>query len=67
VNESPAATAPRSPVQNLLDEVDMIVIGVMVPDGNGGVMPCPIELDNEVKAHIKDQIRSAYATGRTHA
>jgi hypothetical protein len=66
MTDSPTATAPRSPVQNLLDEVDGIVIGLPVPDGGGGVIIHPVELDDEVKAHIKDLIRSAYATGVTH-
>jgi hypothetical protein len=66
VTDSPTATAPRSPVQNLLDEVDVIQIGVPVPDGYGGAMVYPVELDDEVKNHIKDLIRSAYATGRAH-
>ena len=64
MSENPTATAPRSPVQNLLDEADQIITGFPVPDGNGGVNVYPVELDDEVKNHIKDLIRSAYATGR---
>jgi hypothetical protein len=66
VNDCPAATAPRSPIQNLLDEVDAIVVGVYVPDGYGGNMVRPVEPDDEFKNHVKDLIRSAYATGRNH-
>lgn len=55
--------AERHPIQNLLDDVDGIVIGIPVPDGYGGRMVHPMELDEEVKSHIKDLVRSAYATG----
>ena len=58
--------AEKHPIQNLLDEVDGIVIAVPVHDGNGGVTIYPVELAEEVKSHIKDLVRSAYATGRTH-
>jgi hypothetical protein len=56
--------AERHPIQNLLDEVDEIIIGIPVHDGYGGTTVRPLELDDEVKAHIRDMIRSAYATGR---
>ena len=55
--------AERHPLQNLLDEVDGIVIDVPVNDGYGGRMIHPVELDDEVKNHLRDMLRSAYATG----
>jgi len=67
VTEQPTATAPRSPIQNLLDEVDMLVVGIPVADAAGEVTFHPFVPDDEVKNHIKDQIRSAYATGKVHA
>jgi hypothetical protein len=63
VSENPVTAAERHPIQNLLDEVDEIIIGVPVPDGNGGVAFVPAGLDIEVKNHIKDMIMSGYATG----
>jgi hypothetical protein len=63
LSENLVTAAERHPIQNLLDEVDGIIIGVPVPDGSGGAIVHPVELDDEVKNHIKDQIRSAYATG----
>jgi len=55
--------AERHPIQNLLDEVDGIIIGIPVSDGQGGTMIHPIGLDDDVKEHVRDLIRSAYATG----
>jgi hypothetical protein len=55
--------AERHPIQNLLDEVDRLIIGVPSPDGYGGVSIQSVELDDELKAHVKDQLMSAYATG----
>jgi hypothetical protein len=49
----------------LLDEVDRLIIGVPSPDGYGGTSMQPVELDDELKNHIKDQLMSAYATGVT--
>lgn len=54
----------RHPIQNLLDDVDGIIIGIPVPDGYGGTHVHPVELDDDVKAHLKDMLISAYATGR---
>lgn len=67
MSESPVAAAERHPIQGLLDEVDLIVIGVPVPDGNGGAMIHPMELDDELKAYLKESLMSAYATGVTRA
>lgn len=62
MNEGPVATAPRSPVQNLLDEAD--ALSVQVPIQQGEFTVCyTVDLDDESKNHVKDMIRSAYATG----
>lgn len=62
MSESPVGTAPRSPVQNLLDEADALSIQVPVQQGEA-VTWYAVELDGESKNHVKDMIRSAYATG----
>jgi hypothetical protein len=66
VSEQPIATAPRSPIQNLLDEVEPLgmMLGVISFDEQGQIVLYP--MNEEIKNHIKDLIRSAYATGRAH-
>lgn len=66
MSEGPVATAPRSPVQNLLDEVDGLAVQVPVQQGEFTVH-YTVDLDDESKSHVKDLIRSAYATGLTKA
>lgn len=62
MSEGPVATAPRSPVQNLLDEVDGLSVQLPVQQGEH-VVYYTVDLDDESKIHIQDLIRSAYATG----
>lgn len=62
MTENPIATAPRSPIQNLLDEVDDLALHVTVPHGDG-IVVVRVFPEDEGKNHIKDLIRSAYATG----
>jgi hypothetical protein len=49
----------RHPIQNLLDDVDAFHGTIAGPDGQLERVP----LDGEFKAHVKDMLMSAYATG----
>ena len=55
------ATAPRHPIQGLLDDVDTFHGNVTGQDG----MVYQVPFDPDFTAHLKDMLMSAYATGVT--
>jgi hypothetical protein len=59
--------AERSPIQNLLDEVDEFEFTVALVDEQGPLLVAQVPINDEDKIMIKDMIRSAYATGKLSA